>query len=304
MNKSLARIRFSALLLLTGAVLAAPDFAAAQGYFIPPQNSAPRQAPVARPAPRAAAPAPQALPPPPPVELPTGMAGVNAADATDSGDQTAAQLPNVPVPDLPALPKGATPPAAVIGVLGVPEIMRAATAAQQVEKVIAERREKLNEDAQKEQAAWRDLQQQLASQRGSMTPEQVRTKERELQERITNAQKSFRDRARIIQETAQYSLSQIERTLIGVIRQVAESRGMNLVLHRAQVALNVNEFDITEQVTQQMNKVMPSITIPPDGVSPLPAAAAAAAAAPKPATGATPASAPATPAPAATPAKR
>ena len=216
----------------------------------------------------------------------------------EAGDQAAVQLPNVPVPDLPALPKGATPPAAVIGVLGVPEIMRAATASQQVEKVISERREKLNEDAQKEQAAWRDLQQQLAAQRATLPPDQIRAKEVALQERITNAQKSFRDRNRIIQETAQYSLSQIERTLIGVIRQVAESRGMNLVLHRAQVALNINEFDITDQVTQQMNKVMPSITISPDGVSPL--AAAQAGATPAAGAGATPASA----APAAPPVKR
>ena len=270
--------------------------AVAQGYFIPPQAAAPRQAaPAPRPAPRQSAPVGQALPPPPPVELPSGMAGVQAPDAGEAGDQSAmAQMPNIPVPDLPALPKGAAPPAAAIGVLGVPEIMRAATAAQQVEKTIAERREKLNEDAQKEQAAWRDLQQQLASQRASLSPDQVRTKERELQERITNSQKSFRDRNRIIQETAQYSLSQIERTLIGVIRQVAESRGMNLVLHRAQVALNVNEFDITDQVTQQMNKVMPSITIPPDGVSPLAQAqtAAPAAAGTPPAT---PASGPVTP---------
>ncbi len=75
---------------------------------------------------------------------------------------------------------------------------------------------------------------------------------------------------------------------------------MNLVLHRAQVALNVNELDITEQVTQQMNKIMPSITIAPDGVSPLaqntPPAGTPASAAPSP----TPASAP----PASPPARR
>jgi division protein CdvB (Snf7/Vps24/ESCRT-III family) len=71
---------------------------------------------------------------------------------------------------------------------------------------------------------------------------------------------------------------------------------MNLVLHRAQVALNVNEFDITDQVTQQMNKVMPTINMPPDGVSPL-AQAKAAGAAPA-ATPATPASAPPSPPPA------
>ena len=178
----------------------------------------------------------------------------------------ASQLP--PPPDIPVLPRGASPPAAVIGVIGVPEIMRASTAAQQVEKTIGERREKLNEDAQKEQAAWRDMQQALANDRGKLSPEQVRSRERELQDRITKAQREFRERGTIIQQAAQYGLAQIERTLVGVIQKVAESRGMNLVLHRQQVALNVNEFDITEQVTEELNKVLPSVIIPPDGVTP------------------------------------
>ncbi len=280
--------------LAAAALLPGAGQALAQGYFIPPQPAAPKQAaPAAAPrtAPHGPAPSAQALPPPPPVQLPTGMPGVSGADAGEAGDQALAQMPNLPVPDLPALPKGAAPPTVVVGVLGVPDIMRAATASKQVEQTIGERRQKLNEDAQKEQAAWRDLQQQLAAQRASLSPEQLHAKEQSLQDRITEAQKSFRERNRIIQETAQYSLGQIERTLIAVIRQVAESRGMNLVLHRAQVALNVNEFDITEQVTQQLNKVMPSIAIPPDGVSPLAQAAAAA----PPATAPTPASAPPTP---------
>jgi len=155
----------------------------------------------------------------------------------------------------------------VIGVLGVPDIMRAASAALQVEKTITERREKLNEDAQKEQASWRDMQQSLATQRAGLSADQIRAKERELQDRITNAQKQLRDRNRFIQEAAQVGLAQIERMLIGVIRQVAESRGMNLVLRREQVALNVNEFDITEAVVDQLNKVLPSVVLPPDGVS-------------------------------------
>ncbi len=285
MSFSLGRV--PAALVLAAAMLAQPGAAAAQGYFIPPQNAPQKTAPVARPAPRAPPPVQQALPPPPPVEIPSGLPGVSANDAGDQGEQPTAQLPNVPVPELPPLPKGTAPPAPIIGVLGVPEVMRAATASQEVEKVITERRNKLQADAQKEQAVWRDMQQQLSADRATLSPDQVRTKERDLQERITDAQKGFRDRNRIVQETAQYSLNQIERTLIAVIRQVAESRGMNLVLHRAQVALNVNEFDITDQVTQQMNKVMPSITIPPDGVSPLaqntPAAGSAAAPSPTPA---------------------
>jgi Skp family chaperone for outer membrane proteins len=173
-----------------------------------------------------------------------------------------------PVPELPPLPRAPSPPAAVVGIIGVPEVMHAATAAQLVDRVIGERRDKLNEEVQKEQQVWRDMQQALTNQRGSLSPDQVRAKERELQDRITTAQRSFQARSRIIQEAAQYGLNQIQAQLIAVIRQVAESRGMNLIVHRAQVALNVSDFDITDDVTAQLNKLLPTVIIPPDGVSP------------------------------------
>jgi Skp family chaperone for outer membrane proteins len=229
-----------------------------QDWFVPGQAHPTAPHPAAPPRPVARPQPPVQVAPPPPLD--------NAPQAADN--QPPPQLPSPPVPELPALAKGTPPPTAVIGVLGVPEVMRASTAAQAVEKVIGERREKLNQDAQKEQANWRELQQALASQRNTLSAEQIRNKEHDLQERITNAQRSFRDRNRIIQEAAQVALGQIERELIAVIRQVAESRGMNLVLHRAQVALNINEFDITEQVTTQLNQVLPSVVIPPDGQVP------------------------------------
>jgi Skp family chaperone for outer membrane proteins len=295
--------RLTAAAIVTWAILpgAPAAFAENPGFFVPNQPAPARAGRAA--APRQAPAQQQQLPPPPAVQIPSTGAGAGGGGglAGDTGDQQpVAQLPQAPVPDLPALPPSTKPPVAIIGVLGVPEIMRGSTASQQVERVIGERREKLNEDAQKEQAAWRDLQQALSAQRGSLSAEQIRAKENDLQQRITAAQKSFRDRNRIIQETAQYALSQIERNLIAVIRQVSESHGMNLVLHRQQVALNVNEFDITDQVIAQMNKVMPSVTIAPDGVSPVAQAQAAAqaaqAAAPAPkAEPAVPASAPTAP---------
>jgi len=257
-----------AILALAPTWFPLPAVAQNQDFFVPNRQAPGRPAaPSARPAPPR--PTPQAEAPPEP-------------------EQQQVQAPMPPVPELPALPRGPTPPAAVIGVIGVPDVMRASSAAQQVDKVIGERREKLNEDAQKEQQAWREQQQQLANDRAKLSPEQVRTRERELQERITKAQRAFQARGRIIQESTQYGLNQIQASLIAVIRQVAESRGMNLVMHRQQVALNVNEFDITDQVVEALNKLLPTVIIPPDGVSPntpAPGAATPApAAAPKPAT--------------------
>lgn len=239
-----------------------PSAARAEDFFIPGQAKPPSAGTPAR------APAKRA-PHQPPVQIapPTLLPPATSAELPDQ--QRPAMVPLLPpAPDLPALAKGPAPPVAVVGVMGVPEVMRALSAAQQIERTIGQRREKLNTDAQKEQATWRELQQALVSDRAKLTPEQIHTRERELQDRITNSQRQFRDRGRIIQDSAQYALAQIERTLIAVIRQVAESRGMNLVLHRAQVALNIQEFDITEQVTEQMNKVVPTVVIPPDGIEP------------------------------------
>lgn len=244
---------FAAAALAAAALTAVPAAHAQNkgpGWFIPPQAQShppPRAQPAAPPR-EPAVPAPPA-PVAPPGPLPD-----------------LAKLPEVPVPTVPAIPKGTAPPVAVVGVLGVPEVMRASTAAAQVQKVIGARRDKLNQDAQKEQAAWRDLQQALVNDRSRLSAATVRTRERALQERITNAQKTFRDRNEIIQEAAQVALGQIERTLVSVIRQVAASRGMNLVLHRAQIALNVNAFDITQQVADELNKVLPAVQIPPDGM--------------------------------------
>jgi len=231
--------------------------ASAEDFFIPGQQ-------------RQAAPAPAAQPAPRPAPRPAPMAAEPsfAAGPADADGAPAAPLPPLPpMPELPPIAKANPPPAASIGVIGVPEVMRASIAAQAVDKAIGSRREKLNEDAQKEQAAWRELQQALAAQSSTMSPEQKRAKERDLQDRIATAQKQFRDRARIIQEAAQYGVSQIERALVAVIRQVADSHSMNLVLHRSQVALNVSNFDITDEVVAQLNKVLPSVVIPPDGMA-------------------------------------
>jgi Skp family chaperone for outer membrane proteins len=204
------------------------------------------------------------------------------------------QLP--PPPEVPPLPKGPTPPAAIVGVLSVADVMRASTAFQQADKEFVGRRQKLNEDAQKEQVSLRDLGQQLANERGKLTPEQIRTREKELQDRITESRRVFGERNRIIQEASQYVMAQIDRATEMVTQQVAVSRGINLVLNKAQILGTTSDFDMTPAVVEDLNKILGSVVIPPDGVSPM-------AMAQQSQGGTTPTPAGGTPAPAKPPAK-
>lgn len=223
-----------------------------QDWFIPNQG----QRPAARPGPSR----PTVAPAPTQESVVPGQEGV---------PQQPVQIQLPPPPDVPPLPKGPTPPAAIVGVLSVPDVLHASVAFQQADKEIGTRRQKLQEDAQKEQLALRDLGQALSTERAKLTPEQIRTREKELQDRITESRRSFGERNRIIQEASQYVMAQLDRAVELVTQQVALSRGVNIVLNRAQILGTTNDFDLTPQVVESLNKVLPQVAIPPEGVSPL-----------------------------------
>ena len=160
--------------------------------------------------------------------------------------------------------QGQTPPAARIGIVDIPEVQRVSAAFNQVREEIERRRSRLNDDLQREQNTWREAQQALANQRAQLNPDQLRARERELQDRITDSQRIFRNRSQAIEQAAQQSLMQIEEALAGVVRQVAASRSVNIVVPRPLVIMNDPGFDLTEEVAQQFNRTLRQVTIAPD----------------------------------------
>jgi Skp family chaperone for outer membrane proteins len=246
-----------ALLLHTGGASAQSS---GNGWFVPGQPKAPAAPAQTRPGPRAAP--PPAAPAPGSLPLPSD-AGSDQGGLTPQ--QLQVQLPAAP--DVPPIAKGPPTPAAIVGILSVPDVLRVSTAYQAAYKELNTRAQKLNEDAQKEQAALRDLGQTYGSERARLTPEQARAKEREIQDRATEAQRKFGERNRIIQEAGQYVMAQINRTMEQVAQQVALSRGVNLVLNRAQILGTTADFDLTPAVAEVLNKVLPAVVVPPDGVS-------------------------------------
>jgi Skp family chaperone for outer membrane proteins len=259
-------------------------------WFVPGQARPAAPAPASRPAPRPPSGPSAALP----------LTGDGVGDQANGAPPPQFQLP--PAPEIPPIAKGQATPAAIVGILSVPDVLRVSTAYQAAYKELNARGQKLNEDAQKEQATLRDMGQAFANERAKLSPEQIRAKEKEIQDRATEAQRRFGERNRIIQEAGQYVMMQINRTMEQVAQQVALSRGINLVLNRAQILGTTADFDLTPAVAEVLNKALPSVVVPPDGVSPLAMAPAAETPQPGPTTAAAQAQAAATgPAPAAKP---
>ncbi len=232
------------------------------GWFVPP-------APAARPQ-AAAAPAQARR-----VERPsaTDSGGPMPQDdggAADGADQNGPlpNLPQPPVPSVAALPAAKPPPVAVIGVLSVPDVMRNSNAITIVQRVIGARREKLRVEMEHTQSGWRALNQALQEDAPKLTPDQGRARERALRERMVGDRRRLQAENRIIEGAGQVAVGQVERTLIAIIPKVAASHGMNMIMQRAQLNTNDPQFEITEEVAALLNKLLPTVQIPPDGVDP------------------------------------
>jgi Skp family chaperone for outer membrane proteins len=255
-----------ALGLIVSPLAAVAEQAQNGQWFVPGQARPAASPPAPRPAPRPAAPVPSGSPSVLPLP----------GEAEQAGAAPPAQFQLPPAPEIPPMPKGPATPAAIVGILSVPDVLRVSTAYQAAYKELNTRGQKLNEDAQKEQGALRDLGQAFATERSKLSPEQIRSKEKEIQDRATEAQRRFGERNRIIQEAGQYVMLQINRTMEQAAQQVALSRGINLVLNRAQILGTTADFDLTPAVAEVLNKALPGVVVPPDGVSPVAMAAPAA----------------------------
>jgi Skp family chaperone for outer membrane proteins len=235
-----------------------------KGWFVPQPAAQPNAAAQSRPQPTG--PRPTADAAPPPSGSPDGEQLLPLVEPQGPLPPLQAQLP--PMPDIPPIPKGSPTPAAIVGILSVPDILRVSTAYQLADKELSARRTRLNDDGQKEQNTLRELGQTFANERAKLTPEQIRAREKEYADRVNDSRRKFSERARIIQEAGQYVMAQIERVIEQVAQQVAAARGVNLVLNRAQVLGTTADFDLTPQVADVLNKILPTVVIPPDGVAP------------------------------------
>jgi Skp family chaperone for outer membrane proteins len=234
-----------------------------QQWFVPGQGGAPgagqprppAQPAQAQPAPRPAAPpaaAPPAAPMPP---------------------------PQVSIQQLPPLAPSPPPPAAVIGILDVDLIRARWQPYANLDNAIRSRVNRLRADEQRERQSLDEATRAFVAQRAQLSADQQRARQRQIEERAAELTRQFGDRQREVQALAQ-NAEVLDQILRAVLNQVAQARGINLILRSQMVGLNHSSLDITTDVLNQLQLVPVQMQIPPEVPPAPPAAAAPAPAAP------------------------
>ena len=145
-------------------------------------------------------------------------------------------------------------PTARIAVLDYQRLLRDSSSAVDIKAQIARQRQIYQSDITKQEQELRDADQELARQRTILAPEAFAQKRRQFEERVAGIQQSVQARKRDLDRAYDFGIKQVQQALVGIITELAEERGFNLILSRQQIVYADKALDISDEVIGQFEE--------------------------------------------------
>ena len=99
----------------------------------------------------------------------------------------------------------------------------------------------------------------MARQRAVLSAEAFAAKRKELQEQAYSLQQDFVSRQKEMEEFFGRGIRQVRKALAEVAKEIADERGINLILLKATIVLASRELDITEEALRRLDERLPSV---------------------------------------------
>lgn len=158
-------------------------------------------------------------------------------------------------------PAGAQAPAAVIGIVDFPNVIRESLAAKDVRKQIEVIRQEYDSAMGKIERELREADQELMRQRSILSPEAFAAERRAFEKKFIAAEKELQDRQRRLDRVYGKALREIEGQVLNIIAQLAQERAVNLVLGKTAIVIAEPRFDMSDEVLTRLNKALPSVRV-------------------------------------------
>ncbi|MEQ8817723.1 MAG: OmpH family outer membrane protein [Thalassobaculum sp.] len=148
-----------------------------------------------------------------------------------------------------------------IAVVDVQGIMRAAKAAKAIHDQIETRRSAYQEEVAAEERRLRVAEQDLSQQRAVLAPDAYQQKVREFQTKVAEVQRQVQMRKRELDETFARAMNEVRKSLVAVVAEIAEQRGIKLVLFKSQIVIAEKSLDVSDETLQRLNERLPTVKV-------------------------------------------
>ncbi len=147
----------------------------------------------------------------------------------------------------------------VVAIIDVQKVLRESTAVSALSRKIEEQKVQHQEELREQERALRDADQELARQRSILSPEAYAKKRGELEHRVATLRREARNRKRGLDKLFTQGMIKVQAELAIVAKEIAEERGLDLVLSKATVVLVKPKFELTPEVVRRLNERLPDL---------------------------------------------
>ena len=159
-----------------------------------------------------------------------------------------------------AQPAGATP-TPIVAVIDVDGIMRDAAAVRSARMQLEEISAGVQRGLTAEENKLRQREQELQQQRAILAPEAFGRRRQEIQRDIAILQQKARAARQAMDRGFKETMTRIQLVLFDEVGKLAKEKGLNLVLRRNQIVVARDEFDLTPQIRERLDKRLPDVKL-------------------------------------------
>lgn len=148
-----------------------------------------------------------------------------------------------------------------LAVVDVDVILTQSKAAKSIQGQVDKKRNGFLDDVKKEEDKLRAEQKAIESQKDNLSKDELVKKAQEFEKRRLDARNTLQDKKSKLDSAYAESMNTLTKTIFDVCQQIANERGIDLVITRQNIIVGNMSLDITKDVLDAMNKKLPNLTL-------------------------------------------
>lgn len=157
-------------------------------------------------------------------------------------------------------------PNLALAVVDIQQLLRDSKAAQGIESQLTTIRKNFQTEVETDEKALRAKEKEVkdllaAAQKDKTKEEEAKAKVAEFQKQVTDAQKKIQEKKNKLDKAVATAIGKLRAQIVKVVAEIADKKGLDLVLARTDVVIVSKTLDITAEVLERINKDLPSVTV-------------------------------------------
>ena len=153
------------------------------------------------------------------------------------------------------------PNSPVFAIIDIQRVLRESTAVKSLSRDIEERKGRYQGELRKKEETLRKADRELTRQRSILSAEAYAQKRGELERKVATLQRAARKRKRGLDQLFARGMSKVQNELAEIAKEIAEERGLDLILSKATVVIVKPEFEITKEAMNRLNTRLPEVPL-------------------------------------------